>query len=259
MKISNSHSKNMHLHTEREGAYFPLNAINEVSQRYFFAKKYCKNKVVLEIGPGTGIASDKLINISKEYVCVEYSKENYQILKKKYPDIQSVNSDFLTVDLLDKKFDTIISMANIYYFDFQKFIAKCSKYNTKNGDLVFCTTNISHQDFNPAPFSIKYYSLSKLREIMNNYGYKTTFYGAFKKVNNTGTSANILNKILKILIPKFIVYQMKILLKKIKPFAIDSHEISTTNKKMQLDLVDSDSDSKDYIVLYCSAKKVRDL
>ena len=137
MNISDTHSKNMHLHTEREGAYFPINAINEVSQRYLFAKKYCENKVVLEVGPGTGIASGILKNISKEYICVEYSKENYQILKEKYPDIQSVNSDFLSVDFLDKKFDTIISMANIYYFDFKKFIAKCSKYNTKNGDLVF--------------------------------------------------------------------------------------------------------------------------
>ena len=175
MNISDTHSKNMHLHTEREGAYFPINAINEVSQRYLFAKKYCENKVVLEVGPGTGIASGILKNVSKEYICVEYSKENYQILKEKYPDIQSVNSDFLSVDFLDKKFDTIISMANIYYFDFKKFIAKCSKYNTKNGDLVFCTTNIFHQDFNPAPHSIKYYSLSELREIMNNFGYKTTF------------------------------------------------------------------------------------
>ena len=80
MNISDTHSKNMHLHTEREGAYFPINAINEVSQRYLFAKKYCENKVVLEVGPGTGIASGILKNVSKEYICVEYSKENYQIL-----------------------------------------------------------------------------------------------------------------------------------------------------------------------------------
>ena len=80
------------------------------------------NFKIIEVGPGTGIASGILINISKEYICVEYSKENYQILKEKYPDIQSVNSDFLTEDFLDKKFETIISMANIYYFDFREHL-----------------------------------------------------------------------------------------------------------------------------------------
>ena len=80
-----THSKNMHLHTEREGAFFPRNAINEISQRYNFAQKYCENKKVLEVGPGTGFASSQIIALSKDYTCVEYSKENYKIFKKKIP------------------------------------------------------------------------------------------------------------------------------------------------------------------------------
>ena len=56
-------------------------------------------------------------------------------------------------------------------------------------------------------------------------------------------------------IPKFITYQIKIFLKKIKPISIDFDEISRINKNLQIDMIDSDFDSKDYIVLYCAAKK----
>ena len=49
MNISDTHSKNMHLHTEREGAYFPINAINEVSQRYLLQKNIVRIKWCLRL------------------------------------------------------------------------------------------------------------------------------------------------------------------------------------------------------------------
>ena len=54
-------SKNMHLHTERKGSYFPKNSINEISQRYNFAMVYCDKQNILEIGPGSGNLTNAIL------------------------------------------------------------------------------------------------------------------------------------------------------------------------------------------------------
>ena len=75
-------SKNMHLHTERKGSYFPKNSINEISQRYDFAIKYCDRQNILEIGPGTGLVAGTLFKDQKNISALNILKKIVMNLKR---------------------------------------------------------------------------------------------------------------------------------------------------------------------------------
>ncbi len=247
-------SKNMHLHTERKGSYFPKNSINEISQRYNFAMAYCDKQNILEIGPGTGFGSKNIIQGSKKYKCIEYSKENCDEFKKNYPDIEIINNDFLKTNLSDEKFECIISMANIYYFDFNQFITKCNEHLNVGGNLIFCTTNILHASFIKAPFTTKYYKLSEMQQLLNNNSFKAKFYGAFKSDANRKQNQNKITSFMKSIIPRNMVKLLKIITKK---NIILSELVSqrNLNDKPEMCKINNDIEAMDYVVLYCVAKK----
>ena len=250
-------SKNMHLHTERKGSYFPKNSINEISQRYDFAMVYCDKQNILEIGPGTGFGSKNIIKRSRKYKCIEYSKENCDEFKKNYPHIEIINNDFIKTNLSDEKFESIISMANIYYFDFNQFISKCNEHLNVGGNLIFCTTNVLHASFIKAPFTTKYYKLSEMQELLNNHNFTANFYGTFKSnVNNVNKkkNQNKITTLMKSIIPRQIINFLKIITKKnILLSEVESQR--NLNDKPEMCRINNDIEARDYVVLYCIAKK----
>ena len=247
-------SWHMHIHTEREGAVFPKNSINEITLRYNFALKNSLKKKILEIGPGTGFGSKDLINNAKSYTCIEYSKENYQILKKNYPNVNIINSDFIKLKSLEDKFDCLVSMANIYYFDFYKFLFSCNNYLEADGKLIFCTTNKLYKNFKPAPFTKNYYSLSELKSILIQYRFQPEFFGGFKNEKKAPSKFIIsIIKALKIMIPNFAI---KFLKKIIKKTVVLSNNVDISSQNSTLEKIEDDEESNKYIILYCVAKKV---
>ena len=231
----------MHMHTEREGAVFPKNSINEISLRYNFALK-------------NSFGSKNLINDSKSYTCIEYSKENCEIFKKNYPNIKIINSDFTESKILDDKFDCIVSMANIYYFDFYKFLTSCNDYLEVDGKLIFCTTNKLFKNFNPAPFTNNYYSLSELKSILIKFNLQPIFFGGFK--DEKDVSSKIINSIMIIIKKMMPIFVKSFLKKTIKKTVVLSHKLDIFSQNLSLEKIEDDEESKKYIVLYCVAKKV---
>ena len=94
------------------------------------------------MGPGTGYASKEIIEASKNYLAIEYSRENVKEFKLNYPKTKVLNIDFIHNEIEknyhDQKFDTIISLANIYYFDFTKISYKERRsFNCKRKVILF--------------------------------------------------------------------------------------------------------------------------
>ena len=85
------------------------------------------SKKVLEIGPGTGQATEPILNTGCNYNAIELGEHLYAKMKEKYGDHQNfniVNDDFITHDFSDmlgagskthvgQKFDLIYSAATI--------------------------------------------------------------------------------------------------------------------------------------------------
>ena len=252
-------SKNMHLHTERKGSYFPKNSINEISQRYNFAMVYCDKQNILEIGPGTGFASKKIVECSNSYLAIEYSSENVELFKLNYPNDVILEGDFTknskTISQNYGRFDCIISMANIYYFNIHNYLESCNNVIKKNGYLIFCTSNKLNNDFTKGEFTQEYYNLEELKLLLNKYGYETEFYGAFKA--NDHESKPII-KFMKILIRNILTKNLIVQIKKLFGFLKElpkeiDHSKNNTSKLFK---ITCNKESVPFKIIYCSAKKV---
>ena len=58
-------------------------------------------KTVLELGPGTGQATDPILNTGCDYNAIELGEHLFEMMKRKYgqyPNFRIVNGDFITHD-----------------------------------------------------------------------------------------------------------------------------------------------------------------
>lgn len=76
------------------------------------------DKTVLELGPGTGQATDPVLNTGCDYHAIELGEHLFTKMKEKYGHFSNfhiVNDDFITHDFGEQKFDLIYSAATIQW------------------------------------------------------------------------------------------------------------------------------------------------
>lgn len=72
-------------------------------------------KTVLELGPGTGQATDPILSTGCDYHAIEIGEHLTEKMKQKYgafSNFHIVNDDFITHDFGSQKFDMIYSCGN---------------------------------------------------------------------------------------------------------------------------------------------------
>lgn len=74
------------------------------------------NDLVIEIGPGRGALTKYLIEKNSNLIAVELDKNNCDILSNKFPKLNLINEDFLTLDLNEtlKKYFTVSRSARLH-------------------------------------------------------------------------------------------------------------------------------------------------
>ena len=75
-------------------------------------------KSVLEIGPGTGQATEPFLKTGSDYLAIELGEHFVDFTKKKfgaYENFHIVNDDFETHDFGERKFDLVFSAATIQW------------------------------------------------------------------------------------------------------------------------------------------------
>ncbi|MCK4967409.1 MAG: ribosomal RNA small subunit methyltransferase A [Candidatus Aenigmarchaeota archaeon] len=82
-----------------------------------------KNEVILEIGPGPGIITKELLNLSKKVVAVEYDWRFVVHIKETFPDVELIKGDAVKVEF--PKFDKCVS--NLPYSISSPIIMKLGK------------------------------------------------------------------------------------------------------------------------------------
>jgi len=225
--------------------------IKRAHHRYVLASNYYeKGASVLEIacggGQGLGILSEKAKNV----VGIDIDSSNIQVCQKSYKDFPKVTCKEMSADHLDfpnDSFDCIALFEAIYYFpDLDKVFNEIGRVLKKGGHLIICTANKDWPEFNPSPFSIKYYSIPEIKEITKEFGYETKFYGAFPDdkgslkskivsvIKRTAVKFGLMPKTMKgkVLLKRMFLGELKkypeILERKMceyeEPIALDSHK-----------------------------------
>jgi len=109
-------------------------------------------KSCLEIGPGTGQASDFAIHSGCDYLAIELGKHLADKMSEKYsgfPNFHIVNADFETYDFGGKKFDLIYSAAAIQWIKEDVAYRRVHELLKDGGILAMCLMQSEYRSDNP--------------------------------------------------------------------------------------------------------------
>ncbi|MBO4928521.1 MAG: class I SAM-dependent methyltransferase [Clostridiales bacterium] len=110
-------------------------------------------KNCLEIGPGTGQASDFAIQSGADYLAIELGEHLSAKMREKYsscPNFSIVTGDFETYDFGDRKFDLIYSAAAIQWIKEDVAYRRCTELLKDGGILAMFMLHGDYQKSNPA-------------------------------------------------------------------------------------------------------------
>lgn len=186
--------------TELPGHKGSKEQLTRLYQRYRFALQFCKEKDVLEVACGGGMGLGYLAKVAKKVVggdidknILKYPSEQYKGRNK----IEIKEFDAQNLPFEDNSFDVVLLYEAIYYLTKpEKFISEAHRVLKENGVLLICTANKDWADFNPSPFSTKYFSAPELYSLTNHKFSKVELFGAFP-ISNGGIKNKLTSYIKK--------------------------------------------------------------
>jgi len=169
--------------TELPGTGVTKEQLERIFHRYHFALEFCKDKDVLEVACGSGLGLGYLAERAKKVIAGDIDKENLNSARKNYRGRDCIELRLFDAHKLpfeDSSFDVVILYEALYYLaQPERFIQEAHRILRKRGVLIICTVNKDWSDFNPSPFSTKYFSIPDLFSLLNQVFSKVELYGAF--------------------------------------------------------------------------------
>lgn len=194
--------------TETGSSPLTREAVEMMYNRYKFAAEYAKGKRVLEVACGAGQGLGLLAGVAKEIVggdctqaLVEEANAHYQ------GRVRVRDLDAHALPYGPDSFDVILLFEAIYYLsDPRQFLKECRRVLSPDGLVLIATANRERPDFNPSPFSVRYYSAGELIDLLESEGFGAELFGAFR-VSRHGAKGKLIFLIRKLavalhLIPK---------------------------------------------------------
>lgn len=131
-----------------------------------------ENKTILELGPGTGQATDPILNTGCEYHAIELGKHLAAKMREKYshkPNFHIINDDFITYDFGEKKFDMIYSAKTIQWIPENIAFSKTFELLKPGGILAMIHTYSDYKTPNPELYE-------KIQRVYDDYYRPVTAY-----------------------------------------------------------------------------------
>ena len=151
-------------------------------QRYKFASQFCRGKDVLEVACGSGSGLSLLAETARSVIGGDIEEGNLKHARDTYKNhhIEVMQLDAHNLEFEDNSFDVILLFEAIYYLkDPKQFLKESKRVLRTGGKIILCTANKNWSDFNPSPYSYKYFSVPELKEYFESEGFKTDFAASF--------------------------------------------------------------------------------
>lgn len=165
--------------TERGGERVSRSQLDRFYQRYLWASSFSHNVDVLELACGTGPGLGYLQSICRRLVACDVSEDVLRLARSHYGhrvDLRQL--DACNTGLDPCSFDVIILFEAIYYLsDVETFFHEVRRLLRPGGLLLLATANKDLFDFNPSPFSHRYFNPPELSEILRGYDFSFSFFG----------------------------------------------------------------------------------
>lgn len=143
------------------------------------------DKTALEIGPGTGQATEPILKTGCSYLAIELGENFTETMKNRfgsYDNFQIVNADFETYDFGKSQFDLVYSAATIQWIPEEIGFPKVYDILKSGGTLAMMMTRTDYKSPNEALYS-------KIQEVYDKYFHPETVYTcklAYSNVVNYG-------------------------------------------------------------------------
>ena len=148
--------------------------------RYRLAAEVGQGGAVLEVGCGSGMGLPYLQSHSPLSVGGDYTLGLLREARKHLPEANLVGMDAQHLPFRDATFDAVLMLEMIYYLpDHEAAIAECRRVLKPGGKLMVCLPNRARPDFNPSPFSTRYFNSSEIDALLRGCGFGVRVYGAF--------------------------------------------------------------------------------
>ena len=156
------------------GQNFLIN--EEIIEKIIEKANVNKDDVIIEIGPGLGSLTAKLLENAKKVIAIELDSNMVNLLKNRfslYDNFELIENDVLKVDLKEivNKYESVKVVANLPYYITTPIVMKLleDKLNLKSITVMvqkevgerFCATPNS-KDYGAITLSINYYTIPKI-------------------------------------------------------------------------------------------------
>ena len=247
--------------TEISGTQVSKEQVERMCQRYYWAKNYCLDKDVLEVACGAGQGLGYLENFSKSIEGGDYSDEILKTPIEYYGDRIIIKQfDAHSLPYEDDCKDVIIIFESIYYLkSFDTFLKECKRVLRKDGVLLITTANKDLFDFNPSPFTYKYYGVTELSDILESNNFTSQYFGdvstkiislrqkLFRPIKKIAVKINLIPKsmLAKRILKKLVFGDLVTL-----PHEIEDNMIEYKSPVK----LDHNQPDKEFKVIFCEAK-----
>ena len=138
---------------------------------YSFCQKYIKNKLVLEIGSGSGYGAYRLSKYTKKVIALDKDATSIKKSQKRYG---AKNLTFISSTIekykTNQKFDVIILFQVIEHIqDVQSLFETILLLLKKKGLLILSTPNASTQSYNENPYHFSEYTFTELKGMLSKF------------------------------------------------------------------------------------------
>jgi SAM-dependent methyltransferase len=170
--------------TESPGGKATKQQLERLCQRYAFTCGYSANGEVLEVACGSGLGLRYLAKHARVVVGGDIDVRNVEFacqLNKANSNVTVLHLDAHKLPFDDESFDVILLCEAIYYLKRPDlFFDEAHRTLRNNGHLIISTVNRDWRDFHPSKYSIEYFSVPQLRDVLEEKFTEVELFGAFE-------------------------------------------------------------------------------
>lgn len=165
--------------TELAGEPISTAQLRNMHHRYRWAANLAGGRDVVEVACGSGQGLGMLLQVARSVVAGDISEPTLARARRHYGDrleLLILDAENLPFDSASK--DVIVIFEAIYYLqDARRFVAECRRVLRPGGLLLISTANCDLPDFNPSPFSTRYFGAAALSRLVSEAGFEVALAG----------------------------------------------------------------------------------
>lgn len=167
--------------TETPGRAALPETLDALRTRYELAAGLAGGGDVLEVGCGPGVGLGYLQQRCRCVVGGEYDVGLAATARRHYEHrLPICRLDAGDLPFTDAAFDLVLLLETIYYLpDPERFVREARRVLRPGGALLICSANCERPDFNPSPYTFRYFSAGDLGRLMEQQGFGVDLEAAF--------------------------------------------------------------------------------